>query len=69
VVNLAARLEGQSQGEDVVVSDSVYTDPAVEALLKARNIQVEDFSTELKGFGEAFALHRLTLTETVGEPV
>jgi class 3 adenylate cyclase len=69
VVNLAARLEGQSQGEDVVVSDSVYTDPAVEAMLKARNIQVEDFSTELKGFGEAFALHRLTLTETVGEPV
>jgi len=36
VVNLAARLEGQSQGGDVVISDAMATDPAVEQYIQAR---------------------------------
>ena len=32
-VNMAARLEGQSTGDDVVISSAVYSDPAVRDLL------------------------------------
>ena len=32
-VNLAARLEGQSTGEDIVISSAVYDDPEVRSFL------------------------------------
>jgi adenylate cyclase len=69
VVNLAARLEGQSQGHDVVVSNSVFTDPAVEEFLNQEHVQQEDFTTTIKGFSESFSLHRLTLPEAVAVKV
>ncbi len=62
VVNLAARLEGQSQGGDVVISSAVATDPAVEVYLKQPEVKVDSFNATLKGFTESFALRRLTLT-------
>jgi class 3 adenylate cyclase len=64
VVNLAARLEGQSLGHDVVVSNSIYTDPVVEDFITQAALQQEDFTTTIKGFSESFSLHRLTLPES-----
>jgi class 3 adenylate cyclase len=58
-VNLAARLEGLSSGGDVVISESVHHDPAVQELL-AEHLQAENFSKMLKGFGdEEFDLWRV----------
>ncbi|HLY28332.1 MAG TPA: DUF5939 domain-containing protein [Aggregatilineales bacterium] len=66
VVNLAARLEGQSLGNDLVISEAVATDPAVAQFIAAsagREIHVEPFEASLKGFAETFSLRRLTLTK------
>jgi class 3 adenylate cyclase len=60
-VNLAARLEGQSKGGDVVISESLRGDPAVAELLEATAVDVERYETPIKGFDEHFVLYRLTL--------
>ncbi len=62
VVNVAARLEGLSNGEDLIISNAVHADPQVSALLDTLRTQVvaDSFSTSLKGFGEQqFELWRL----------
>jgi adenylate cyclase len=55
VVNMAARLERLSSGEDIVLSDAVRHDPEVAALLSAAENQLilEPFEAQLKGFDEA----------------
>jgi len=54
VVNMAARLERLSSGEDIVLSDAVRHDPEVEELLSAAENQLilEPFEAQLKGFDE-----------------
>ena len=47
-VNMAARLQGQSQGGDVVISRAVADDPAVKPLLVT--VPCRDESVTLKGF-------------------
>lgn len=61
-VNLAARLEGLSTGNDVVISAAVYNDPEVRELLNSpeQKLQAEPFVMELKGFDqEQFDLWRI----------
>ena len=61
-VNLAARLEGQSTGGDVVVSNAVYSDPEVRELLKGcpDGLCATQFTIPLKGFDdEQFELWRV----------
>jgi class 3 adenylate cyclase len=61
-VNLAARLEAQSTGDDVVVSAAVYDDPGVRELLSdPRNgFVAKRFAIPLKGFdNEHFELWRV----------
>jgi class 3 adenylate cyclase len=61
-VNLAARLEGLSTGDDIVVSDAVEADPEVRAWLatKRDTLSIERFETTLKGFdAERFAVCRI----------
>jgi class 3 adenylate cyclase len=61
VVNIAARLEGQSEGGDLVLSETVARDPAVAALLIERGAQITPFTAYLKGFAEPFSLRRVAL--------
>ena len=53
-VNLAARLEGQSTGRDVVISGAVYADPEVRELLSesGSGLVATRFEMPLKGFDE-----------------
>jgi class 3 adenylate cyclase len=53
-VNLAARLEGQSTGDDVIISSEIYNDPAVRDFLNdPRNgLAARKFEIPLKGFDE-----------------
>jgi class 3 adenylate cyclase len=51
-VNMAARLEGLSTGNDVVISAAVYNDPEVRKLLNSTGLQAAPFVMELKGFDE-----------------
>lgn len=66
-VNLAARLEGQSTGDDVVISTAVYLDPEVRDLLNDpdRGFSVTRFEMPLKGFDEErFELWRVARAGT-----
>ncbi len=56
-VNMAARLQGQSAGGDIVLSRTVADDPAVQPLLKGLAAQEE--SVGLKGFSEPIRFVRL----------
>jgi class 3 adenylate cyclase len=60
-VNLAARLEGQSTGDDVVISREIYSDPEVQDLLNdpANGFSITRFEMPLKGFDERFELWRV----------
>ena len=65
-VNMAARLEGLSTGNDVIISNAVYADPEVRELIGMQNnLQAAPFAMELKGFvQEQFQLWRVGRTET-----
>lgn len=49
-VNMAARLEGLSTGEDVIISRALYQDPEVEAFIKSEGLTATAFEFALKGF-------------------
>jgi class 3 adenylate cyclase len=53
-VNMAARLEGLSTGNDVVISRAVYEDPEVREMIDKPNgeLSAERFEIPLKGFDE-----------------
>jgi class 3 adenylate cyclase len=55
---MAARLEGQSAGGDIVLSTETHADPAVQELLSAFVLRRE--TTELKGFDHPVPFLRLT---------
>jgi class 3 adenylate cyclase len=57
-VNMAARLQGQSAGGDIVLSRSVADDPAVEPLLAG--VPAREESVALKGFSDPIRFVRLT---------
>ena len=62
-VNLAARLEGQSRGDDVIVSSAIFDDPAVRDFLNdpANGLSAARFEIPLKGFDEErFQLWRVS---------
>jgi class 3 adenylate cyclase len=62
-VNMAARLEAQSTGDDVVISSAVYSDPEVRELLSdpEGGFSAKRFEMPLKGFDqEQFELWRVT---------
>src|SRR3989442_6004570 len=66
-VNLAARLEGQSTGEDIVISSDVYADPAVRSFLSetANGVAIRRFEVALKGVDEEkFELWRVARTQS-----
>ena len=57
-VNMAARLQGQSEGGDIVLSRAVADDPAVRPLLAP--LTARDESVPLKGFAQPISFVRLT---------
>lgn len=62
-VNMAARLEGLSSGQDVIISRVLYDDPEVREFLKGENLHAAAFEMPLKGFQEErFELWRVSKT-------
>ncbi|MDQ1637464.1 MAG: hypothetical protein QOF62_803 [Pyrinomonadaceae bacterium] len=60
-VNMAARLEALSTGDDVVISHAIYDDAEVRELIRAENLQAAPFEIMLKGFDEErFELWRVS---------
>ena len=60
-VNMAARLESLSTGNDVIISRALYDDPEVRELIGDENLQATPFDITLKGFQEErFELWRIS---------
>jgi len=60
-VNMAARLESLSTGNDVIISRALYDDPEVRELIGDENLQATPFEMSLKGFQEErFELWRIS---------
>jgi class 3 adenylate cyclase len=60
-VNMAARLEGLSTGNDVIISRVLYDDPDVRELVESENLGATPFEIVLKGFDEErFELLRIS---------
>jgi adenylate cyclase len=57
-VNVAARVQAQSVGEDVVLPDQLLSDPDVRKLVEEQ--QVETYTATLSGIAKPFTLLRLT---------
>jgi class 3 adenylate cyclase len=58
-VNMAARLEGQSQGADIILSQAMADDPAVQILIADTPMTRE--SAELRGFADSVPFYRMSL--------
>ncbi|HEX9372611.1 MAG TPA: DUF5939 domain-containing protein [Roseiflexaceae bacterium] len=58
-VNIAARVQNESAGGDVVVTPEVMGDPGVRQVLDRAAPAVETFRRELRGFSRTFTLSRL----------
>jgi len=59
-VNLAARIQSESAGGDVVISDVLATDPRVAAILDAGDFVVAPFQTNVRGVDEPVNMVRIT---------
>ena len=63
-VNMAARLESLSTGDDVIISRALYADPEVREFIESENMQATPFEMLLKGFQEErFELFRISKNE------
>lgn len=58
-VNVAARVQNESAGGDVVVTERVHADPSAAAVLRAHGCPAEPFELRLKGLADCFRLWRL----------
>src|SRR5207247_2182210 len=56
-VNVAARAQGASHGDDLVLTARLHEDPGVQDLLAG--LPVESFTAGLKGLSEIFTLYRV----------
>ncbi|MFQ5953725.1 MAG: adenylate/guanylate cyclase domain-containing protein [Kiloniellales bacterium] len=65
-VNMAARLQGQSQGGDIVLSQDMVSDPTVSQLLSPYRLSRE--AADLKGFDQPVPFLRLTAEGLVERP-
>lgn len=64
-VNMAARLQGQSAGEDIVLSQAIASDPAVREIIDA--VPKRQETVALKGFTEPVGFLRLSSLESTPE--
>ncbi len=60
-INRAARAQGQSQGDDLILSQAMYEDPGVQACLTKNTLKISDFEAALKGIEQAQRLYCVTL--------
>jgi len=58
-VNIAARVQSESVGGDIVVTEAILEDPSVQRILTREHMIIEQFERSLKGFSRPFTLARL----------
>jgi adenylate cyclase len=58
-VNIAARVQGLSDGRDVMASGTIFKETGAEELLKQKGWTAEPFTTSLKGLKSSYVVHKL----------
>ena len=58
-VNIAARVQGLSDGRDVMASGAIFGETGAEDLLKQKGWASEQFTTSLKGLKSSYVVHKL----------
>lgn len=61
-VNIAARIQGQSSGNDIVLSMNDYKKEAIQAILKNEQVEIETFQAILKGIEGDVELLRVVIS-------
>lgn len=59
-VNVAARVQSESIGGDIVLTDTIMQTPGIAELLADGRYAQEQFERDLKGISRRFTLHRVT---------
>lgn len=67
-VNIAARAQGQSVGDDIVATGAIMEQPGVAEVIRESGAHESRFTATLKGYEDQFTLHRLVFG-TPGETV
>ncbi len=57
--NIGSRLEKESLGGDVILTQTIFTDPDVQEYLQPASLQQEELTTQLRGIATDFHLTRL----------
>ena len=57
--NIGSRLEKESLGGDVILTQTIFTDPDTQEYLQTASLQQEEFTTQLRGIATDFHLTRL----------
>ncbi len=55
-VNIAARVQNESIGGDIVLTDTLIDDPALRPLVEQEGVILESFERELRGLSQRFRL-------------
>ena len=58
-VNIAARVQGLSDGRDVMASGAIFTESNATEYLKEKGWSNEPFTTSLKGLKSSYQVHKL----------
>jgi class 3 adenylate cyclase len=62
-VNIAARIQGKSDGNDIVFSEDYLNNEIIQSLFTANNAELEPFSANLKGIDENMKLVRMHVSK------
>jgi len=58
-VNIAARVQGLSDGRDVMASGAIFAESNAAAYLAEKGWSSEQFTTSLKGLKSSYQVHKL----------
>lgn len=67
-VNIAARVQNESIGGDIVLTDSLADDPLVQEALARAHVSLEPFERELRGLSQRFRLARVCIAPRAVAP-
>lgn len=62
-VNTAARVQGLSDGRDVMLSDRFFIESQADRMLHPEKWSIDNFTTSLKGLSEKFKIHKIVKIE------
>lgn len=64
-VNIASRVQGSAGGEEIFITEGIYTSPRVQALLQEQGCLTEPVQVQLRGIEEQVKVYKVTNSEKI----